>query len=363
MDDASKTVDFFISYTQKNKNWAEWIAWNLEEKGNYKTILQAWDFNPAKNFVTEMDEAAKSARRTIAILSPDYLNSGFAKSEWAVAFAQDPTGEKGILLPILVEECDIQGVLGQIVYIDLVNTNSEDSLSKLLSGVVGDRSKPKKSPEFPASYNKTKGNEPKFPKNINHKELKKQANHNSEDLASIDAVGEIDKTLQTTSKKNTSMYKTITLLIAALSLMAAIYYGQKSNSEKATNTKVTVTGHSNTTYSAGRDLIVNSEATAEHSCQETSNNIREILSENLKLGIGIPFHSDNGKVTMTATYKKDEKCTLDIVSLYNSVETRTYEVDSFKNVQIMINQCKYIVSMLNSNSPITCKLKIISDNG
>ncbi len=26
-------TDFFISYTQADRAWAEWIAWTLEEKG------------------------------------------------------------------------------------------------------------------------------------------------------------------------------------------------------------------------------------------------------------------------------------------------------------------------------------------
>ena len=35
--------DFFVSYTQADRNWAEWIAWVLEEDGR-KVLVQAWDF-------------------------------------------------------------------------------------------------------------------------------------------------------------------------------------------------------------------------------------------------------------------------------------------------------------------------------
>ena len=37
--------DFFISYTQVSRPWAEWIAVQLEAAG-YSTVLQAWDFRP-----------------------------------------------------------------------------------------------------------------------------------------------------------------------------------------------------------------------------------------------------------------------------------------------------------------------------
>jgi hypothetical protein len=36
----STSKDFFISYTRTDREWAEWIAWQLEEAG-YATVLQA----------------------------------------------------------------------------------------------------------------------------------------------------------------------------------------------------------------------------------------------------------------------------------------------------------------------------------
>jgi hypothetical protein len=68
--------DFFISYNQADRTWAEWITWQLEAEG-YSTILQAWDFRPGSNFILEMDAAARQATRTIAVLSPDYFTSQF----------------------------------------------------------------------------------------------------------------------------------------------------------------------------------------------------------------------------------------------------------------------------------------------
>ena len=92
MIEGERHTDFFISYTSADRAWAEWIAWQLEAEG-YTTVIQAWDFGPGSNFVLEMDTAAKAARRAIAVLSPDYFHSGFASSEWAARFRQDPRGE------------------------------------------------------------------------------------------------------------------------------------------------------------------------------------------------------------------------------------------------------------------------------
>jgi hypothetical protein len=103
------TVDFFISYTGVDRRWAEWIAWILEEAG-YSTCLQAWDFRPGGNFVVEMHTGVQ-AERTIAVLSPDYLDSRFGTAEWAAVFADDPIGEKGKLVPVRVRACDPTGLL------------------------------------------------------------------------------------------------------------------------------------------------------------------------------------------------------------------------------------------------------------
>jgi tetratricopeptide (TPR) repeat protein len=152
--------DFFISYTQGDRLWAEWIAWELEAAG-YSTVLQAWDFRPGRNFVLEMDRAAKEASRTIAVLSPDYLSALFTQPEWAAAFAQDPSGEKGLLVPVLVRKVDIEGLLGQIIYIDLVDLNEEAARKALIAGVGPGRGKPSTAPGFPGA--KPKKEPPRFP--------------------------------------------------------------------------------------------------------------------------------------------------------------------------------------------------------
>ncbi|HEU5379081.1 MAG TPA: FxSxx-COOH system tetratricopeptide repeat protein, partial [Ktedonobacteraceae bacterium] len=142
--------DFFISYTSADRAWAEWIAWHLEQAG-YATIIQAWDFHAGNNFVQEMDQATRLAERTIAVLSPDYFRSAFTPSEWQAAFRHDPTSEQGLLLPIRVRACNVEGLLGAIVYLDLVGLDEQAAQEKLLAGVSRKRAKPDHSPAFPGT--------------------------------------------------------------------------------------------------------------------------------------------------------------------------------------------------------------------
>ena len=158
--------DFFISYTGIDQRWAEWIAWQLESSG-YTTVLQAWDFHAGGNFVLQMQEALVTSERTIAVLSPGYLEKAYTKPEWAAVFAEDPTGEKGLLIPVRIKECELQGLHKAIVYIDLVNLPNDRAKTALLQRIEQTtkhtRLKPEKEPDFPASPLHSMKNEPRFP--------------------------------------------------------------------------------------------------------------------------------------------------------------------------------------------------------
>ncbi len=153
---------FFLSYNRADRPWAEWIAWQLEEAG-YTTVLQAWDFRPGSNFVLEMQRAATEAERTIAVLSPSYLEARFTQPEWAAAFARDPTGEQGTLLPVRVRECDLRGLLPQIIYIDLVGLDEAAAREALLAGVRRQRARPTAPPGFPGAAPRSVPERPRFP--------------------------------------------------------------------------------------------------------------------------------------------------------------------------------------------------------
>lgn len=139
--------DFFISYNKADKEIAKWIAGTLEEN-NYTTYIQTWDFKPGNNFILQMQDAVKSCKRTIIVLSQDYLDSEYCQSEWAATYNCDPTGENKKLIPIRVDNVKPDGLLSSIIYIDLYNCNEETAKKKLLNG-IDENENPRKKPKFP----------------------------------------------------------------------------------------------------------------------------------------------------------------------------------------------------------------------
>ncbi|MBV9712770.1 MAG: TIR domain-containing protein, partial [Ktedonobacteraceae bacterium] len=136
MTDISTHKDFFVSYSSADRLWAEWITWQLE-RANYSVMLQTWHFQPGQDFVQHMQNAVRETRRTIVVLSPDYLDELEEHSGWAQIFGSDSVRRQEVLLPVQVRECrsHLKGLLSLLTYIDLVGRDEEEALAILLSGI------------------------------------------------------------------------------------------------------------------------------------------------------------------------------------------------------------------------------------
>jgi hypothetical protein len=134
-------ADFFISYTSADQPWAEWIAWQLEVEG-YRVVVQAWDLLPGGDFVQEMQRATSTTERTVAVLSPAYFATMGGEAEWRAAFASDPSGELGRLLPVRVADFQPSGLFANRIYVDLVGLDEQAAVAKLRTAVTSRRAKP-----------------------------------------------------------------------------------------------------------------------------------------------------------------------------------------------------------------------------
>jgi len=156
--------DFFVSYTQADRAWAEWIAWILEEDG-HRVLVQAWDFVPGSNWIQGMQAGTRDAARTIAVLSPDYLGSVFGQAEWQAAWAQDPDGAGRGLLVVRVRDCDRPGLLAGVVGVDvfgIAEAEAKARLRRMIAGALAGRAKPAVAPGFPGA-GRAMPHEPRFP--------------------------------------------------------------------------------------------------------------------------------------------------------------------------------------------------------
>ena len=151
--DARGEWDFFVSYTQKDRAWAEWIAWTLEED-HHRVLIQAWDFVPGTNWIQSMQAGVRDADRTIAVLSEEYLRSVFASAEWQAAWAGDPGGAARKLLPVRVSDCPREGLLAGVTGIDVFGQSeaaAKAGLRRMVAAAMAGRAKPAVQPAFPGA--------------------------------------------------------------------------------------------------------------------------------------------------------------------------------------------------------------------
>jgi hypothetical protein len=156
--------DFFVSYTQSDQAWAEWIAWVIEEEG-LKVLIQAWDFVPGSNWIQDMQRGTRDATRTIAVLSDAYLESVYGSAEWQTAWASDLDGTHRKLLVIRVTPCERPGLLAGVVGVDLFGVTEAVARTRLRSMVKSalmGRAKPSVAPRFPGLA-RAVPHEPQFP--------------------------------------------------------------------------------------------------------------------------------------------------------------------------------------------------------
>jgi tetratricopeptide (TPR) repeat protein len=153
--------DLFISYAGADQAWAEWIAGTLEQAG-HRTVLQAWDFRPGENFIQRMDQALAEAERVLAVLSPAYFHSGYAREEWTAALVRD-RGQVDRLLPVRVARCQLPPLLANRVYIDLVDLHEQLATQRLLAGVQPGRAQPVGKPSFPGARGPEAAGVARFP--------------------------------------------------------------------------------------------------------------------------------------------------------------------------------------------------------
>ena len=135
MPGSDYAVDFFVSHSDADIQWAEWIAAELENAGD-GVIVKAWDFRPGEDLLARHDEALAACRHTVCVLSSAYVESEVAAR--TAALRQGLEGKQRALIPIRVADCTAPPLMGSIIPIDLSGVDDEgEAQRRLLAGVAG----------------------------------------------------------------------------------------------------------------------------------------------------------------------------------------------------------------------------------
>lgn len=143
--------DVFISYAANDLDWAEWIGWHLEE-ARFEVVLQAWDSVPGRNWVADLDAGVRNTDYMVVVATATYLSSPETVAQWTAVWPDHVSGPAVKIVPVLVEDIELTGLLRGHVGIFLAGRREPAARTELLrrmDDVVRGRAKPTRRPPIP----------------------------------------------------------------------------------------------------------------------------------------------------------------------------------------------------------------------
>ena len=118
--------DVFISYSSKDEEWVtKTLLPRLEGRG-IKACIDFRDFIPGKAALHNMRDAVKRSRRTLLVMTPNWVASEWTVYEELLARSKDPAGVKQRTIPLLRAKCDIPEDIAILTYINFTRADREE---------------------------------------------------------------------------------------------------------------------------------------------------------------------------------------------------------------------------------------------
>ena len=133
-DFSQREYDVFYSYSSHDEEWVrEELIKTLEEKYHFKGLSHDRDFIGGMNVVKNISLAVKRSKKTIAVLTPNYVESKWCQYEAINAMTTAMSTQlDSFLIPIMLKECDVPEYMRSITYIDVNDENFLERVVKAL---------------------------------------------------------------------------------------------------------------------------------------------------------------------------------------------------------------------------------------
>ena len=123
-------ADIFISYTSSDRDWAFWIAHELNALGHTPHI-DAWEISGGGNIAAWMETQHSTADHVLCVISERYLRAPYSSWERQAAQWAAATNRPNFALPVYIEPCEAPTLLAPIKCCDLYGIPEEDARARL----------------------------------------------------------------------------------------------------------------------------------------------------------------------------------------------------------------------------------------
>ncbi|HEV7402097.1 MAG TPA: toll/interleukin-1 receptor domain-containing protein, partial [Chthoniobacteraceae bacterium] len=110
--------DVFISYSSRDRAWVRGELLKRIEQAGLKAFIDFRDFTRGAPSINEMERGVVECRKTLLILTPDYIASGWGEIENIMLQTLDPANRRLRLIPLLKAECQKPLRIAALTHID-----------------------------------------------------------------------------------------------------------------------------------------------------------------------------------------------------------------------------------------------------
>lgn len=153
----------FISYSHRDRAWVTgWLLPRLEA-ASLKVVIDERDFTVGTAVLDNIERAIETSRRTLLVLTPNWVASEWTSFESLLLQTGDPTGLRGRLLPVMLEACELPKRLGIFTYADFRDPAGREAALERLVRQINEEAGPPWSASRPGPANPVPSTLPRQP--------------------------------------------------------------------------------------------------------------------------------------------------------------------------------------------------------
>jgi hypothetical protein len=140
--------DAFISYSHRDSAWVSNVLLPRLEGEGLRVCIDTRDFEVGVPSLVNMENAVEHSRKTLLVLTPNWVASQWTGFEGLLVQTKDPVGRGRRILPLLVQPCDLPDRLQLFTYLDLTDPAQLDfQMQRLVDAIRATPSQPQPPPD------------------------------------------------------------------------------------------------------------------------------------------------------------------------------------------------------------------------
>jgi TIR domain len=130
--------DAFISYSHKDSAWVRNVLLPRLEREGLRICIDYRDFELGVPSIVNMEKAIQDSRKTLLVLTPDWVASDWTAFEALLIQTSDPIGRGKRILPLLATQTPLPARLAIFTYLDLTDpAQLEFQIERLVAAIRG----------------------------------------------------------------------------------------------------------------------------------------------------------------------------------------------------------------------------------